>query len=167
MPLTESGGGGMRQVALDGAWLDVPPRRGAFVVNIGDMLGARLGGGSVYSAMEPAARAAPPSGASLEPSGRLTRPRACAAAAAERWSNGLYRSTRHRVLNRAGVERFSIPFFYEPNFYAVVAALPQCVSAGQPQRFPPITAGAYLLGRYAETHAAYTVPADHAAGTNG
>ena len=73
----------------------------------------------------------------------------------------MYRSTRHRVVNAAGVERFSIPFFMEPNFDCIVQALPCCCSDDNPPRFPAITAGAYLLGRYAETHAAYSVPESH------
>ena len=52
----------------DGPWLDVPPRRGAFIVNLGDML--------------------------------------------ERWTNGVCLSTRHRVVNAAGRQRLSMPFFF-------------------------------------------------------
>lgn len=35
------------------------------------------------------------------------------------WSGGLYRATPHRVLS-PGVERFSIPYFYEPRYEAVI-----------------------------------------------
>ena len=145
----------------DGPWLDVPPRRGAFIVNLGDML--------------------------------------------ERWTNGVCLSTRHRVVNAAGRQRLSMPFFFgaqrigacrrgknaragnlclhvpcslflspfwaacmleltppgrrhrtaEPNFNCVVEPLPQCCSAERPARYGAITAGEYLLSRYADTHAAY------------
>ena len=37
----------------------------------------------------------------------------------------MYRSTMHRVVNSEGRERYSIPFFFEPNFDARVEALPQ------------------------------------------
>ncbi len=49
-----------------------------------------------------------------------------------RWSNGLYRSTMHRVVINSERHRYSAPFFFEPNFDCVVTALPTCVSAGTP-----------------------------------
>ncbi len=149
-----AGGGADHACADDdgGEWFDVAPRRGAFIVNLGDML--------------------------------------------ERWTNGAFRSTRHRVVTKAhGQERFSIPFFFgaraehehehamrscarvaclpdsamihadassahvcdhaEPNFHCVVECLPQCCGPDNPPRFPPTRAGEYLLSRYGDTHAAY------------
>ena len=41
----------------------------------------------------------------------------------EQWSAGRIRATEHRVLG-VGVERFSIPFFYEARAEAVIAPLP-------------------------------------------
>lgn len=38
----------------------------------------------------------------------------------DRLTRGLYRSTPHRVLNTAGNSRFSFPFFFDPNFDAVI-----------------------------------------------
>jgi len=66
-----------------------------------------------------------------------------------RWTNGLYRSTPHRVLRpQSGASRISIPFFFEPNYQAEIAPLPQCcTSTGQPPRFPPIVYGDHLLSK--------------------
>src|SRR6187402_2467703 len=36
------------------------------------------------------------------------------------WSNDLYVSTLHRVLNYSGVERYSVPFFFSANFETVI-----------------------------------------------
>lgn len=41
----------------------------------------------------------------------------------EIWSNGLYRSTLHRVIHRGSNYRTSIPFFFEPNFDSVIEPL--------------------------------------------
>ena len=73
----------------------------------------------------------------------------------ERWSNGWFVSTRHRVVNVTGKQRLSLPLFYEPNFDCVVECLPTCRDEATAARYPPVTAGEYLLGRYAATHDAY------------
>ena len=41
--------------------------------------------------------------------------------------------------------RVSIPFFHHPNWGAVIECLPGCDVAGEPPRYPPVTAGEYLL----------------------
>ncbi|EFJ48980.1 hypothetical protein VOLCADRAFT_59825, partial [Volvox carteri f. nagariensis] len=76
----------------------------------------------------------------------------------ERWTNGRYRSTLHRVINTTGRERYSIAFFFEPNFDAQVVALPCCCGPDNPPRYPPTTAGQHLLDKYAATHAGYHGP---------
>jgi isopenicillin N synthase-like dioxygenase len=63
----------------------------------------------------------------------------------ERWTNGLYRSTLHRVLNRAsGRSRYSVPYFSNPDFNARVECLPTCTDAARPPRYAPCTAGQHL-----------------------
>lgn len=75
----------------------------------------------------------------------------------ERWTNGLFKSTLHRVVNTVGKERYSCAFFFEPNFNTRVEVLPCCVSEHRPAAYPPTTAGEHLLGKYAQTHAGYDV----------
>lgn len=61
-----------------------------------------------------------------------------------RWSNGKLLSTPHRVINRSGKERFSCPFFYDPNVGAEVAPLPSCVGPEAKPRFEPVHYGSFL-----------------------
>ncbi|XP_078439260.1 2-oxoglutarate (2OG) and Fe(II)-dependent oxygenase superfamily protein [Wolffia australiana] len=69
----------------------------------------------------------------------------------ERWTNGIFRSTLHRVLMGAE-ERYSVAFFVEPSHECVVECLPSCCSDANPPKFPPVTCERYLTQRYQETH---------------
>jgi isopenicillin N synthase-like dioxygenase len=71
----------------------------------------------------------------------------------ERWSNGLFKSTLHRVITTGESERYSVPFFYEPNFDTEVSCLPTCCSDDNPALYPAMTSGQHLLNKYNETHA--------------
>jgi isopenicillin N synthase-like dioxygenase len=51
-------------------------------------------------------------------------------------SGGTLRSAPHRVINRAGIGRYSIPFFYDPDFDARFATLPD------------VTAGEFMLAKF-------------------
>jgi isopenicillin N synthase-like dioxygenase len=64
-----------------------------------------------------------------------------------RWTNDVYVSTPHRVVNRSGRERHSIAFFFDPNPDAEVAVIPSCVSEDQRARYQPILAADYLKFR--------------------
>lgn len=92
--------GGLQVRDVDGAWIDVPPRTGAFVMNVGDML--------------------------------------------HRWSNGRLLSTPHRVINRTGRERYSVPFFFDPHMSTVIEPLSSCVDASNPAHFEPIEFGTFV-----------------------
>lgn len=69
-----------------------------------------------------------------------------------RWSNGQLLSTPHRVVNRSGRQRYSCPFFFDPDVNVEVAPLPACVTAEQPSQFDSIVYGDFLR---AELQAGY------------
>ena len=64
-----------------------------------------------------------------------------------RWTNDIYVSTPHRVINRSGRERYSIAYFFDPNPDARVAAPDACLAPGQPAMYPPVLAADYLKAR--------------------
>lgn len=66
----------------------------------------------------------------------------------QRWTNDLYVSNPHRVVNRTGKERYSIPMFYNLDYDAPVACLPTCCSETNPARHEPIKSGDYLVSRF-------------------
>ncbi|MBU6266762.1 MAG: isopenicillin N synthase family oxygenase [Sphingomonadales bacterium] len=71
----------------------------------------------------------------------------------QKLSNDGYIANMHRVINISGRERYSIPFFIDADFDALIAPLPSCVSADNPARYPPVTCGAHKFGRFVDTYA--------------
>ena len=65
----------------------------------------------------------------------------------ERLSNGRWRSTRHRVINRGVRDRYSMPFFYDMDMACEVAPLSECLASDAPPAWEPVVYGDYLLAR--------------------
>jgi isopenicillin N synthase-like dioxygenase len=89
-------------------WFDVTPIKGAFVVNLGNLM--------------------------------------------MRWSNDRYISNLHRVINRSGKERYSIPLFFSGNPDHVIECLPNCKKEGEESKYPPITVEQAVLGGYSDSY---------------
>ncbi|KAF4125863.1 Isopenicillin N synthase [Geosmithia morbida] len=89
-------------------WIDVPPKEGALVVNLGNLM--------------------------------------------SRWTNEKYKSNVHRVINKSGKERYSIPVFVSGNPDFVVDCIPTCKSADAPAKFPPATVEEVVSASYAESY---------------
>jgi isopenicillin N synthase-like dioxygenase len=62
------------------------------------------------------------------------------------WSNGRFLSNLHRVRNRGNVERFSVPYFANPDRAVTVAPLPE-LTEGEPA-FAPVRVADHLARFY-------------------
>ena len=76
-----------------------------------------------------------------------------------RWTNGSWQATLHRVVNppadlAATSRRLSLVFFHNPNYDALVAALPGTVPTGGTAKFPPTTSGDHLRSQFIRTQMA-------------
>jgi isopenicillin N synthase-like dioxygenase len=69
-----------------------------------------------------------------------------------RWTNGLYRSTLHRVVNASGSERYSVPFFYDGNPDHPIECLSACLAPGDTPKYEPITVEGHLEEMYRWTY---------------
>jgi len=62
-----------------------------------------------------------------------------------RWTNELFKSTPHRVINRSSRERLSIAAFVDPDYETPVVPV---TGHGQPPLFEPVTCGDYIVSRF-------------------
>jgi len=67
----------------------------------------------------------------------------------ERWTNNVFRSTKHRVVvppePEARRSRYSATFFYRPNIDADIVCLEPCCKSGQTPLYPPTTTREHLI----------------------
>lgn len=69
-----------------------------------------------------------------------------------RWTNEKYKSNVHRVINKSGRERYSIPLFVSGNPDYVVECISTCKGPGESAKFPPVTVQEAVSAAYAESY---------------
>lgn len=106
--LPQAGSRGLEILSPDGAWREVPPVDGAFVINIGDLM--------------------------------------------QRWTNDRWVSTLHRVTNDgSAARRQSLAFFHQPDWFAEITCLDNCLEPGSTPKYGPVLSGPYLMGKFKAT----------------
>ncbi|TID12929.1 hypothetical protein E2P81_ATG09897 [Venturia nashicola] len=70
-----------------------------------------------------------------------------------RWSNDKYVSNLHRVINKSGKERYSIPFFYSGNPDYIIECLPGCAGE-EGRKYEPISVEEAVRGAYLKSYGA-------------
>ena len=86
------------------------------------------------------------------------------------WSDGVFSSTLHRVINRSGRRRFSIPFFMYPSYDALIQPLlrnpdpanvaPENLHTSMPRDKP------FVYGEFKSRHTAKIMPGQDTKGAN-
>ncbi|KAF5615593.1 Oxoglutarate iron-dependent oxygenase [Fusarium tjaetaba] len=71
----------------------------------------------------------------------------------EQWTNDTYVSNVHRVINRSGEERFSIPFNYNGNPDFVIRCIESCRKNSEEEKYAPISVEDYVVQKYKDVYA--------------
>jgi isopenicillin N synthase-like dioxygenase len=71
----------------------------------------------------------------------------------QRWTNDLYKSTMHRVLNNmSGRDRYSVPVFLNPDYFYRVECLPTCRPERGEPKYLPCTVGEHIAEMFRRTY---------------
>ncbi|WP_020407837.1 isopenicillin N synthase family dioxygenase [Hahella ganghwensis] len=68
------------------------------------------------------------------------------------FTNDRYISTLHRVINISGKERYSLPFFMDMDFDAVVEPLECCITEDNPAKYIRYTCGQHKYRRFLDSY---------------
>jgi isopenicillin N synthase-like dioxygenase len=105
--LLQDATGGLQTLSERDGWIDVPPRSGTIVVNLGDSL--------------------------------------------QVWTNDRYRAAAHRVSPMKETDRYSIPYFLNPSFDAVIRPIDELCDG--PPRYRPFTWQEFGMSRAKDNYA--------------
>jgi isopenicillin N synthase-like dioxygenase len=63
-------------------------------------------------------------------------------------TNDHFASALHRVVNRSNRQRFSVPYFFNPDYNTQLSTLAQYIDEVHPAQFKPIHVGEHMLNFY-------------------
>ncbi len=70
-----------------------------------------------------------------------------------RWTNDLFVSTPHRVINSSGKKRYSMALFFAANHDTIVECLPTCQTPENPAKYPPTHFGYWIENMHSYSYA--------------
>ena len=70
----------------------------------------------------------------------------------EQWTNDMYVSNVHRVINRSGEERYSIPFNYNGNPDFIVKCIEKCRAKPEEEKYAPVSVEDYVVQKYKDVY---------------
>lgn len=70
-----------------------------------------------------------------------------------RWTNDLFVSTPHRVINTSGKKRYSMALFFAANHDTIVECLPTCSDEDHPAKYPPTHFGYWIENMHSYSYA--------------
>ena len=73
------------------------------------------------------------------------------------WTNGMWKSTLHRVVNPKELhdkssDRQTIGYFMHPDYDAIIDTIPTCINERRPKVFAPISAGEHIAKKIQASH---------------
>jgi isopenicillin N synthase-like dioxygenase len=72
----------------------------------------------------------------------------------KRWTNDIYHSNMHRVLNNmSGEDRYSMALFFNPHYRTTIETVPTCLADGEQAHYPVCTAGEHVAERVRKSYA--------------
>ncbi|KAI0121344.1 MFS transporter [Xylariales sp. AK1849] len=71
----------------------------------------------------------------------------------EQWTNDVYISNVHRVINHSGGDRYSIPFNYNGNPDFVIKCIEKCRARAEEEKHAPVSVEDYVRQKYKDVYA--------------
>ena len=70
----------------------------------------------------------------------------------EQWSNDEYVSNVHRVINKSGTERYSIPFNYNGNPDYITKCIESRRAKAEDEKYAPVSVEDYVRQKYKDVY---------------